>query len=274
MEENSFTHKWIPRVDQQEKNLFVEEYYSSTDTQIKMNDEEQTEIGYINYSVQEQLKPLYGYSSRTFDDIAIGNRIVTGTFKVPIKNTQDQTQLEEIKSQSVNTNTDNEDYNEKQNKLQQAVEWISNKTNNNIFGKFGNSDDEFNYSKKLEALGILYETINPPAVSIAKQIKKFQEQNNLDVTGILTEPTKKAIDFALNLSSLNTIELLVGTKIYTGPSELCDIITTLNEKQTAYMLDVLDNWKHIMLPDSIEGFIKPWQGGNNNGFTNYFRINK
>ena len=32
---DSFTHKWIPRVDQQEKNLFIEEYYSSTDTQIK-----------------------------------------------------------------------------------------------------------------------------------------------------------------------------------------------------------------------------------------------
>ena len=46
---DSFTHKWIPRVDQQEKKLSIEEYYSSTATQIKMDDEEQTEIGYINY---------------------------------------------------------------------------------------------------------------------------------------------------------------------------------------------------------------------------------
>ena len=30
----SLTHKWIPKVYQRENNLFVEEYYSSTDVKI------------------------------------------------------------------------------------------------------------------------------------------------------------------------------------------------------------------------------------------------
>ena len=57
------THKYIPRIEQTEENLFIEEYYSSTDTKIFMNNVEQTEISYISYQLREQLKPIYGYSS-------------------------------------------------------------------------------------------------------------------------------------------------------------------------------------------------------------------
>ncbi len=80
------THAYISRIQQREPNLFVEEYYSSTDVKVYFDDIEQTEIGYIQYSIQEQLKPLFGYASRTWDDVAIGNRIVTGVLKVPIRN--------------------------------------------------------------------------------------------------------------------------------------------------------------------------------------------
>ncbi len=80
------THAYISRIKQREPNLFVEEYYSSTDVKVYFDDVEQTEIGYIQYSIQEQLKPLFGYASRTWDDVAIGNRIVTGVLKIPIRN--------------------------------------------------------------------------------------------------------------------------------------------------------------------------------------------
>lgn len=80
------THAYISRIAQREENLFLEEYYSSTDVKIYFDDVEQLEIGYIQYSMQEQLKPLYGYASRTWDEVAIGNRIVTGILKVPIRN--------------------------------------------------------------------------------------------------------------------------------------------------------------------------------------------
>lgn len=82
----SYNYSYTPTVDHREANLYREEYYSSTDTKIYMDNDEQTEIGFIQYEIQEQLKPVYGYNSRTFDDVVIGNRIVTGTFTVPIKN--------------------------------------------------------------------------------------------------------------------------------------------------------------------------------------------
>ena len=146
---DSFTHKWIPRVDQQEKNLFIEEYYSSTDVQIKMDDEEQTEIGYINYAVQEQLKPLYGYASRTFDDVAVGNRIVTGMFKVPIKNPEIQTPLDDILSSQNRINGDYNDYNDQQEDLQNAIEWITGNTGGYDITESGISQRNHMYRRKI-----------------------------------------------------------------------------------------------------------------------------
>lgn len=258
--ETSFTHKWIPRVDQQEKNLFVEEYYSSTDTQIKMDDEEQTEIGYINYTVQEQLKPLYGYASRTFDDVAVGNRIVTGMFKVPIKNPEVQTPLKDILNSQSSTGGDYGDYNDQQDELQKAVEWITGNTggytdNSNSYEL---NDEVFAYSEKLNALGFKYNNASNPASSITQQIKDFQTQYKCDeINGILTDETKQAIDNAIKKSNLNTVKLPAGTKIYVGPSEAHDIITTLKTEQTAYIVDTVydDGWAHIMLPDNTEGYI-------------------
>ena len=255
---DSFTHKWIPRVDQQEKNLFIEEYYSSTDVQIKMDDEEQTEIGYINYAVQEQLKPLYGYASRTFDDVAFGNRIVTGMFKVPIKNPEIQTPLDDILSSQNRINGDYNDYNDQQEDLQNAVEWITGNTGGyDITESYEYDDEVFSYSEKLNALGFKYDNASNPAASITKQIKEFQAKNNLDVNGILTVSTKQAIDNAMSKSNLKTIKLPPGTKIYSGPSDIHNIVTTLKTEQTAYIVDTIydDGWTHIMLPNNIEGYI-------------------
>ena len=255
---DSFTHKWIPRVDQQEKNLFIEEYYSSTDTQIKMDDEEQTEIGYINYAVQEQLKPLYGYASRTFDDVAVGNRIVTGMFKVPIKNPEIQTSLKDILNSQSNINGDYNNYNDQQEDLQNAVEWITGNTGGYGGTESYETDDEvFSYSEKLNALGFKYDNTNNPASSITRQIKEFQAKNNLDVNGILTEATKQAIDNAMSKSNLKKIKLPAGTKIYSGPSDIHPVVTTLKTEQTAYIVDTIydDGWAHIMLPDNTEGYV-------------------
>ena len=256
--DNSFTHKWIPRIDQQEKNLFVEEYYSSTDTQIIMDDEEQTEIGYINYSVQEQLKPLYGYASRTFDDVAIGNRIVTGMFTVPIKNPEIQTPLADIIASQNPNNGDYSNYNDQQNELQNAIEWITGNTGGYDNSSIYETDDEvFAYSEKLNALGFKYDDSNNPAQSITKQIKEFQTKYNCDEkNGLLTDSTKRAIDNMIGKSNLDTIKLPIGTIIYNGPAETFDIVTTLKTNQEAYIIyQTDDGWAQIMLPDNTEGYI-------------------
>ena len=66
-------------------NLYTEEYYGGSDCYIYVG-KTRYSMAAVQFSVQEQQKPIYGYSSRTYDDIAVGNRIVVGTLKIPVKN--------------------------------------------------------------------------------------------------------------------------------------------------------------------------------------------
>lgn len=82
-------------------NVFREEYYSGTDVKVLL-DEEDLEIESIQFTIQEQQKPIYGYASRTFDAVSVGSRIVFGTLRVPVKNEQTNnttlTQVEQVDS--------------------------------------------------------------------------------------------------------------------------------------------------------------------------------
>lgn len=57
-------------------------YFSSIEAQIFFGDQYIDEIVQISFSLQENKMPLYGYNSYLFDEIAMGNRFVTGTFSV------------------------------------------------------------------------------------------------------------------------------------------------------------------------------------------------
>lgn len=254
----SFTHRYIPRIEQTEENLFVEEYYSSTDTKIYIDDEKQTEIAYINYSLQEQLKPLYGYSSRTFDDIAIGSRIVTGTFKVPIKNPEAQTKMDEIKSGG-NTNT-NQDYNDRQNDLVNGIEHITHTAGNSDSStekEYVESDEEFQYMSKLIALGYDLD-YNSNKSTLKFQIKKFQKAHNLQTTGTFDDATKDGIDRVVGTSrQLETRRVPAGTVLYLGPATTFDKVTTLKSAEDVYIIDDdYDDWTYVMLKDGTEGYIQ------------------
>lgn len=82
----SLTHKYEPLITTRQQNLFTEEFFAGPDVSIHFNGLEQRNISQIQYTVQEQLKPIYGYDSMLFDDIAVGSRIVVGTFVMPIYN--------------------------------------------------------------------------------------------------------------------------------------------------------------------------------------------
>lgn len=250
----SLTHKYIPRIEQTEENLFIEEYYSSTDTKIYMDDIEQSEISYINYSLQEQLKPIYGYASRTFDDVAVGNRIVTGMFKVSIKNPEAQTSLSTIIERSNNSTL--ESYNENQQELMDAIDWITegqiNDTNNTIVQE---DDELFAYRTKLITLGYDLD-FNSSSYILEQQIKKFQAENDLDVSGILTVSTKDKIDEMIKNKSIPTMSIPKGSNIYMSPTFASDKTRVL-EEQKVYILDdsYSDGWIHIMTENGEEGYI-------------------
>ena len=124
MAEPSYNYSYTPTVDHRESNLYREEYYSSTDTKIYFDDENQTEISFIQYELQEQLKPVYGYNSRTFDDVVIGNRIVTGQFAIPIKNKEKQVfSIDEYTEKKINNNGIDE-YNNQEDYNLESLDWF------------------------------------------------------------------------------------------------------------------------------------------------------
>lgn len=57
-------------------------YYSSLDAEIYLGDTFVDEVTSINYSVQQQVLPVYGYNSYAFNDVILGTRLVQGQFSV------------------------------------------------------------------------------------------------------------------------------------------------------------------------------------------------
>ena len=84
------TIKYDNKSKNRDFNLFVEEYFGGSDVFIYIDGRREHNISHIQFAIQERHKPIYGYGSRTFDDVAIGDRIVVGAMKVPIKNTNEQ----------------------------------------------------------------------------------------------------------------------------------------------------------------------------------------
>lgn len=60
-------------------------YYSGTDIGIYFGDKWVDEVIEIEWSLQEQVAPIYGYASYTWDKVARGNRFVTGSFAINFK---------------------------------------------------------------------------------------------------------------------------------------------------------------------------------------------
>lgn len=57
-------------------------YYASVDATILLNGKVVEEIVQIQWTIQEQVLPLFGYNSYVWDDIAKGNRIIQGAFAI------------------------------------------------------------------------------------------------------------------------------------------------------------------------------------------------
>lgn len=266
-----------PKEARREQNLFIEEYYCSTDTRIYIEDLEQTEIAYINYALQEQLKPLYGYASNTFDDVAVGNRIVTGMLKVPIKNPEAQTDISEI---FINGNglEDIKEYNEEQEELKKTIEWIDNNKGSNddntnnptdkeqssgnkpvqppyasggepnpdsgkeIDGEPTNTGERLEYLEKLQELGYKVSASSTPQ-EFSKALEKFQQDNNKilsEVNGFLTQETKMQIDllYGAKKDELGETKTIPkNTPVMNGPSSDSGVIFKLEKDTKCYVLD-------------------------------------
>lgn len=258
--EVSATHKYYPRQEQRENNLFIEEYFSGTDAKIYIDNEEQTEISYISYSIQEQLKPIYGYSSYTYDDVAVGNRVVMGSIKIPIKNTEAQTTLEELKSNNIISS--NSEYNQIEQNNFNNNEWI-NPNNDRVFNdtivnnnNIINDNNYYIYLSKLNAIGYNV-NVNMDSVKIQSIIRDFQRNNNLEQTGSINSDTINKINDLYNNTNSQKITISIGTNIYYGPAESYDImLVTPETMQCSIIKEYDDGWKMIQTSDGMSGYVK------------------
>lgn len=249
----SLTHKYIPRIEDRQNNLFIEEYYSSTDTKIFIDDLEQTEISHIMYSIQEQLKPLYGYASNTFDDVAIGNRIVTGILKIPIKNIESNDEFNVVKAVMSN---DIENFNLSEEEKLKITEWI-NPTKNNE----NNEQTDISISDDVifDLMRLNYDVnINSDPEQLISELKRFQSKNNIvDGYGTLTSYTREKIHELAKISGLNEITVNPNTYVYSGPSDSQHHIgRTTKIIKGVVIYNINDGWVGVKFEDGHIGYIK------------------
>jgi hypothetical protein len=60
-------------------------YFSGADVRIYFGDMWIDEITELQYTLTENVMPIYGYASHTFDKVARGNRIIQGSFAINFK---------------------------------------------------------------------------------------------------------------------------------------------------------------------------------------------
>ena len=249
----SMTHKYIPRIQQREENLFLEEYYSGTDTKVYINNQQQTEISYISFSLNEQLKPIYGYASRTFDDMAVGNRIVTGVFKVPIKNPEEQDSYETV-VEGLSTLEEIDNKNNSENNIKNNTEWIDNTEENEE--RYTN-DNVFEYQIKLNQLGYKIDDFTGKENNDTKlAIKKFQSDNYLFPSGTLDNDTIITIDSLLEVSDKPVGYVDRKTNVYTGLTTASSVAFTLNSNEEFYIIYELGEFTLISTKKGKEGYIE------------------
>ena len=281
MSQPTHTHKYIPRISEREENLFLEEYYSGTDTKVYIDNEEQTEIAYISYSVSEQLKPLYGYASRTWDDVAVGTRIVTGAFKVSIKNPEEQSSYEEVvlhqvidKEQSTLEEIANMNKQEEEQKKEQ--EWIDNGSNDTSGDENSGDNSNFNpsapketfsqevldYEIKLQTLGY---TVMPSGMVdedgevlgfTLPAILEFCVDHNVIHARKFTTNIKEAIDKALTTDALVEHKTNTLVILRQGPGDEYGVVAQIPSGTIVYIVGQEDLYVKIQTQDGITGYTR------------------
>lgn len=168
---------FVNRSKNREHNIYTEEFLGGADVYIYINGKRYEDITSIQYSIREQQKPIYGYSSRLFDDIATGVRIVQGMIRVPVRNTTynedisvKDPEIETVQASAFSTDA-----------LASVPGWAYNYNfnNQNIQGRMGRA---------------VIPNVSNSQSSIANVQSKLRERGyNIDVTGIVDTRTKMSI---------------------------------------------------------------------------------
>lgn len=84
-------------------------YYSDISAEIYFNGHWLEDVNAIQWTVQRQTYPLFGYNSFIYDDVALGNRIIQGAFSInftepdKLRNVISETKVESTENTNVAT---------------------------------------------------------------------------------------------------------------------------------------------------------------------------
>lgn len=68
-----------------EYQIFPEQYFTGSDVTLYFGDTWVDDVTGIEFTLYEEVTPIYGYASRTWDYVSRGKRLVNGTFRIAFK---------------------------------------------------------------------------------------------------------------------------------------------------------------------------------------------
>lgn len=261
--------------DTREHNIFTEEYFSGADVSIYINGEKMTHISGLSYQIQEQLKPIFGYASRTFDDVAIGNRIVVGMLRVPIHNPEENSSSE-IESLIDEVDAENEQA-AKDNNYPGWVESalshlqpLSGSTWKAAARPSSAEESRLNSLQSLEGkefsdelrktqtqllkLGYAVEINGFYDTKTKSVVRQIQSDYNLNQSGVLDTETLAVIQ-GLGSGSFANLFVAPSTAIRTGPGTSYPTLTTLSQSTSVKILRTVSDWFYVQLSNGTKGYI-------------------
>ena len=229
-------------------NIYTEEFFGGADQFIYIGGQRYEDISAIQYTVRETLKPIYGYSSRKFDDIAIGTRIVQGVIKVPVRNTntiQNVGGYTEESSTLTNIGT------------AKVPNWVY-KYTPDVSGSSGVGYDispdsstisQVQTSLKRNGYDVDINGIND--LKTQKAIENYKRQNSLTVNN--------SIDAEL-LNRLNikdtTAVITSNTSLRYSPDENSSTFYDIDGNTIVIIQYEYGNWYYVQGKDNVKGYIK------------------
>lgn len=231
-------------------NIYTEEFFGGADVFIYIDDELYEDISAVRFSVAESVKPIYGYSSRRYDDLAIGTRIVQGSIKVPVRNTNADKYIAGSYKDTRNNSLINIGSGDIPN-------WVYKYTTDT--SKLGTSAKVSQYdnvdSSTIAAIQIRLgvEVTGTNDLATQKAIRNYKKSNNLEV------------DSKIDIILLNSLSLSGdNVKITKGnvnlrykPQNDSSSYSIIQPKKRVLILeDVNKDWYYVQIDEGITGYIK------------------
>jgi hypothetical protein len=123
--------------DESSEDMYIpEKYFSGNDVRVYIGDKEIISITSLSLQLRQQLKPIYGYKSYTYDAMAIGNRIIIGTFMIPFisKNYLKTLIRKDLREYDYKLNKQKKDYSINGNNIPQLINTSPNNIDNGSNG--------------------------------------------------------------------------------------------------------------------------------------------